>query len=142
MGSEALGPFRPLAASLGRRFSRRSVTIFLGPAQSFSKDAAALDLLQTSSSPVLIIPHLPQTPSIRCSLASRAEALHLFSFPSCITVYPCNSLPTHTAMQRAMSSRVRASALSSAASKYRAGAGLGQQLRFAHKVRRVRDGFC
>jgi hypothetical protein len=38
-------------------------------------------------------------------------------------------------MQRALSSRARASALSSAASKYRAGAGLGQQMRFAHKVR-------
>lgn len=37
-------------------------------------------------------------------------------------------------MQRAFSSRARASALSAAATKYRAGAGLGQQLRFAHKV--------
>jgi chaperonin GroEL len=38
-------------------------------------------------------------------------------------------------MQRALSSRARASVLSSAATKYRAGAGLSQQLRFAHKVR-------
>lgn len=38
-------------------------------------------------------------------------------------------------MQRALSSRARASVLSNAASaKYRAGAGLSQQLRFAHKV--------
>ncbi|KHO02050.1 Heat shock protein 60 precursor (Antigen HIS-62) [Metarhizium album ARSEF 1941] len=36
-------------------------------------------------------------------------------------------------MQRALSSRARATALSSATSRYRAGAGLGQQLRFAHK---------
>lgn len=44
--------------------------------------------------------------------------------------------PPHTTaiMQRAFSSRARATALSSAATKYRAGAGLGQQLRFAHKV--------
>lgn len=38
-------------------------------------------------------------------------------------------------MQRALSSRARATALSSAA-RYRAGASLGQQLRFAHKVGR------
>lgn len=37
-------------------------------------------------------------------------------------------------MQRALSSRARATALSSAY-KYRAGAGLSQQVRFAHKVR-------
>ncbi|OAQ72900.1 heat shock protein 60, mitochondrial precursor [Pochonia chlamydosporia 170] len=36
-------------------------------------------------------------------------------------------------MQRALSSRARATALSSVASRYRAGAGLSQQLRFAHK---------
>ncbi|PHH71713.1 hypothetical protein CDD80_5051 [Ophiocordyceps camponoti-rufipedis] len=36
-------------------------------------------------------------------------------------------------MQRALGSRARATALSSAASRYRSGAGLGQQLRFAHK---------
>lgn len=36
-------------------------------------------------------------------------------------------------MQRALSSRARASVLSAAPSKFRAGAGLGQQLRFAHK---------
>lgn len=42
--------------------------------------------------------------------------------------------PYSLIMQRALSSRARATALSAAASKYRAGAGLGQQLRFAHKV--------
>lgn len=39
-------------------------------------------------------------------------------------------------MQRAMTSRVRASALPTAAARYRAG--LGQQMRFAHKVRLTR----
>ena len=39
-------------------------------------------------------------------------------------------------MHRALTSRARASALSpSTAAKFRAGAGLSQQLRFAHKVR-------
>lgn len=42
-------------------------------------------------------------------------------------------------MQRALSSRTRASALSAAAAaKYRPGAGLSQQLRFAHKVSKPR----
>lgn len=44
--------------------------------------------------------------------------------------------PPHTShkMQRALTSRARASLSSAAASKFRPGAGLSQQLRFAHKV--------
>ncbi len=58
-------------------------------------------------------------------------------------ILPHTHTHTHIVMQRALTSRARASVLSNAAStKYRAGAGLSQQVRFAHKVNILFLSYC
>lgn len=73
--------------------------------------------------------------SAEAEAVPRAEARQTLPF---LSIFVCNYgirnlIYTQATMQRALSSRTRASALSSAA-RYRAGVGLGQQMRFAHKV--------
>lgn len=86
----------------------------------------------------LFLSHIPFEAFCVISFSAR-HRIHLVFVPAgfsslfCATAFliiPFISL----IMQRAFSSRARATALSAAATKYRAGAGLSQQLRFAHKV--------
>lgn len=105
----------------GSMFCRCSVTIFLGRASS------------------------PTTPEVLCRPSSSSSNL-LFPVKGWLVVVPACDTPgslfpfvplfhcrNQSKMQRALTSRARASALSGAY-KYRSGGSLGQQLRFAHKV--------
>lgn len=77
----------------------------------------------------------PCSPIPPTKAASRQLHLALL-LPFLLVLYTPSIFNLHK-MQRALSSRARATALSSVASRYRAGAGLSQQLRFAHKVRKM-----
>lgn len=104
-----------------------AATIFLGSAGAVCQlELGPLNHAFFSASPQPV--HEAASPTD--ALCACLEPLVLLDTP-----YPFSfpSFTTHK-MQRALNSRARATALSAAATKYRAGAGLGQQLRFAHKV--------
>lgn len=101
--------------------------IFLGRPRSFSSCHPQPSSSVLSSPSACSVEAAPRQPTHADCILSLTSLVYTPSHRR-----PLSTLAAR--MQRALSSRARATALSSAASRYRAGAGLGQQLRFAHKV--------
>lgn len=111
-------------------FCRCSVTIFLG---------RELSPINTSSDLQTLFLFQPAVP-LKAGSSWFRLVIPISLFPS----FPLPLQKSKKKMQRALTSRARASALAGAY-KYRSGGSLGQQVRFAHKVGQaiaIKDARC